>query len=186
MVTRASLMCLALSMVGCERGCLRRVVEGDTSLGSAVAASQDCPTGMGRCVGGAVEVAEGRSACPTCPCSWRRVLSCDAGCAAEQVELPRVPLDPQAFCRTSSSGFAHAPPPTVEAPRCPADARFLCHRGTVFACPPGSEGVAVNECTFGCELEDESLDAPSVDIGAATSLMCRRTASQADSGVATP
>lgn len=174
------------AMMGCERGCVRRMVEGDTTLGSAVASPQDCPTGMGRCVGGTVEVAEGRSACPTCPCSWRRVLSCDAGCAAEQVELAREPLEPRAFCRAPSTGFASPPPPTVEAAKCPADARFLCHRGTVFACPPGSEGVAVNECAFGCEQEGESLDEPSVDIGAATSLMCRRKAAHTDSGVARP
>jgi hypothetical protein len=181
-------MWLALSMLavtGCERGCVREWTGGDGSLGKAATQQQDCPTGMARCVEGAVEVAEGRAPCPTCLCSWRRVLGCDAGCAAEQVELARDPLEPATFCRSSTNAFAALPPAKVAPARCPADARFLCHGGLVFACPPSSDSVAVNECTFGCEREDESLDEPSVDIGAATLLMCRRTP-HADSGVANP
>jgi len=164
---------------------VRKLAEGDdASLGSALAVKQDCPPNMARCVEGAVEVSEGRATCPTCPCAWRRVGACDAGCAAETVELAREPLDPATLCRSDSTSFARLPDPSADGGACPTDARFFCGRGVIFACPPGAPGVAVNVCTFGCEREDESLDEPNVDIAAATSLLCRRH--RTDSGVAAP
>jgi hypothetical protein len=161
------------------RGC----EQPDNVIGSVVAVKQDCPPGLARCVAGAVEVTEGRASCPNCPCAWKRVRVCDRGCAVENVELVREGKEATSLCKGLP---APATFPDLDASSlsvtCPDESdRFFCHRSNVYACPRGSSAVAVATCTFGCASDDETLADPAVDIGIATSVMCRH-----DPAVTTP
>jgi len=165
----------------CDRGC-----EHEKQLESAVAVKQDCPTGLARCIAGVVEVTEGEPACAGCPCGWRRLTACPSGCAVENEELVREPRDAPSLCR---GGKPVSAPPPVDAgtTTCPNEGeRFVCRSSTVFACPKGSSAVPVAVCTNGCAREDEALSDPSVDVGGATTVMCRRDHPTHDAGVMAP
>lgn len=135
---------------------------------------QDCPTGLARCTEGAVEITEGRTACPGCPCAWKRVKVCSRGCIVEDVTFVRDPRAAESLCRPSTAEhFATNPPLDAAADEaCTNEGeRFLCRHGTVFACPSAS-AVPVALCTNGCADEGETVADPSIDIAAATALMC--------------
>jgi hypothetical protein len=158
-----------------------RCQQPSNEIGSIVAIKQDCPTGLARCVSGAVEVTEGRATCPGCPCAWKRIQVCDRGCSLENVELLREPRDAPSLCKGLPSPATY-PQDGGDSVTCPDESdRFFCHGSNVYACPRSSSAVAVATCTFGCASEGETLGEPSVDIGIATSVMCRH-----DHGVASP
>jgi hypothetical protein len=167
MRSRAIGLLYLLAAVGCERAC----ASATDNAGTAVAVKQDCPTGLARCVNGAVEITEGRATCPGCPCGWKRVQVCQKGCIAEGLELVRDPADAPTLC--AESKLAAMPPPgEVPLVNCPAGDRFWCHDHTVFACPQGASAVPVNICTYGCREEGDGLGDPSIDIGGASRLLC--------------
>jgi hypothetical protein len=151
-------------------------------ISPVVANKQDCPSGIARCVSGAVEVAEGRASCPGCPCAWKRIKVCERGCSLENVELLREPGEAISLCKGLPGPATYPQQDAGDSVTCPDESdRFFCHGSNVYACPRASSAVAVATCTFGCASEGETLGEPSVDIGIATSVMCRH-----DAGVATP
>jgi hypothetical protein len=153
---------------------------------SAMAVKQDCPTGMARCVGGAVEVTAGHPSCTGCPCAWQRLEVCEQGCVLEGVELVREPSAARSLCKADKHA---SQPPMADAGsiECPNEGeRFLCRHGTIYACPKANPGVPVAVCAFGCVQEDETLESVSVDISVATSIMCRVDRLVHDSGVTPP
>jgi len=139
-----------------------------------VVVKQDCPTGLARCVTGAVEVSTGRVACSGCPCAWTRTVVCERGCAIEDVELVREASEAKTLCK-GLPGPATVPPIDAGATTpCPDESdRFWCRGGTVHACPGRGPAVPVSVCTFGCAADDETLAQPSIDVATATAVMCR-------------
>ena len=161
------LLYIALSLVACD---LRRCDRNNAA--EAVAVKQDCPTGLARCVGGAVEVSEGHTACSGCPCAYERVRTCVAGCVVEGLELVREPEQAGTLCKPAGALAVSVPPSDAGGATCPSGARFSCQAGTVYACPSGTSAVPVTVCTLGCVKEGETLDDPAVDVAGATAMMC--------------
>jgi len=175
----------AIASSACERGCLSKGFQKDTAM-SALSVTQDCPTGMARCVSGAIEVTTGQSSCSGCPCAWKRLEVCANGCALETVELVREPDVAGSLCKRVSDSSAL---PLVDAGStyCPSEGRFICRDGSVYACPqPSGLAVPVAVCTLGCAQEEETLESPGVDIGTATSVMCATRDRFHDSGILAP
>ncbi len=172
----------AVWAAACDRGCVSKATLGDSPVASALSVKQDCPTGLARCTEGAVEITEGRVACPSCPCAWKRVKVCTRGCIAEDVTFVRDARFAETLCRATTTGrFSTNPPPDAGTDEpCPNEGeRFLCRRGMVFACPSAS-AVPVALCTHGCADEGETVADPSIDIAAATALMCSHDPSALD------
>jgi hypothetical protein len=160
---------------------------------SAMAVKQDCPTGLARCASGAVEVTEGHPSCSGCACAWKRLEVCERGCVLpDGVELVREPSVAGSLCRLGSPSST-LPPADAGGVACPNEGeRFLCRKGTIYACPQANPGVPVAVCSFGCAQEDETLDNASVDIAVASNVMCKRSSASLmdqlvhDSGVVAP
>ena len=170
-----------LYILACLPAC-RGCEQPKDEIGPVVAIKQDCPSGLARCVSGAVEVTEGRATCPGCPCAWKRVKVCDQGCRLEGAELLREPRDAPALCKGLPASATFPLQDGGDSDTCPDESdRYFCHGSNVYACPKGSSAVAVATCTFGCAAEGETLADPAVDIGIATSIMCRH-----DRAVASP
>ncbi len=167
----------------CERGCLST----ESPLSREMAVKQDCPTGMARCVAGAVEVTEGHPSCAGCACAWKRIEVCTHGCAVENVELAREPSLAGSLCQHPMTGTSTLPEADAATTACPNEGeRYLCRRGVVYACTTQGQGVPVAICSFGCAEDDETLATPEPSISAATTVMCRPSALLHDSAVAPP
>ncbi len=112
--------------------------------------------------------------CPGCPCGWTRTVVCERECALENVELVREPPEAKSLCKGLPSPATLPPPDAADVVNCPDEGdRFWCHGGAVYACPQRASAVMVAVCTHGCAADDETISEPSVDVGTATTVMCR-------------
>lgn len=172
------LAALLLATTSCERGCLSTWLA-DKGVGAPkenLLARTDCPPGLARCLDGKVQLSQGEAVCPTCACPWRTAVTCAAGCAAEGVVVVRDADRARGLCKSGpGESFFRSPPADAPAVRCDGHGeRFVCRGGVVGACP-GTEGVPVANCAYGCVSEGETLDDPAVDLGAATAMLCKRS-----------
>ncbi len=189
---RASTVALAaLSLSGCQRGCLTEWLRERSGEGRGGTAAQslpldrfDCPDGWLRCHGGVAEasmlgsVAANCAATPdhpaACECPYRAVARCLRGCAAEDVIVEGAPDEASRTCNGGGAAALAVPAPVDAGPAACAGeiARFRCEHAIVFACAAAG-AVAVSECVSGCYREGEELDDPAVDVRGATALLCR-------------
>jgi hypothetical protein len=198
------LLLLALSLAGCQRGCLREKVDEavDRKHGVAAPLAQvDCPDGLARCVEGVVQSSRlyaysvPCAASPeACTCPWERVTICARGCAAEDVILP-IPAAAAAdqLCAPSGAVLAPAaapmlaptapPSPSSTAPvpwTSPTDLRacegerFRCSGGQVNGCEPTVH--VIGRCLLGCAVEDATVEDEQVTDRQAADVLCRHAA----------
>ena len=178
-----------VALAGCDRGWLMNWLKGHgvgedhrpTEPGSLHLQEVDCPAGLARCVGGAIEVAQAFRhpfPCPggseACDCPWQVVAKCGGPCVADAVPLALAP--PKAtrqLCAVgpSDAPVAHPPPLGTPPPVECGDEPYRCAKSSVIACP-SARIVAV--CANGCAEESTTLDDPGVDDAAAVYLLCAR------------
>ncbi len=193
----------------CERGCLVTWLRDHGAGGQAPPSSSaffpmhgvDCPDGLGRCVGGVVEVSRvSRYELPcagspeSCVCPWDALGDCPRGCAAEGVEtvIPREHAFAQ-LCAPDPSRPLARPLVGVPAPvgacvsvgyRCVASQVVACSEGGARApgaTPARGEGGAGDlsarafaACLEGCASEGALVDEEDVDDQAAIRILCAR------------
>jgi hypothetical protein len=150
----------------------------------------DCPDGLARCVGGAVEVshvARIPRPCPAtsrpedCQCPWEAVETCPLGCTQEGTEVV-VPPDRAAarLCASDPSNPPARPVVGVLPPpgACGAEG-YRCLGSVVIACSPGSDDGGLMArvfaaCVRGCFQEGESLGEEEADPEGAARILCAR------------
>lgn len=197
---------LFLPLLGCQRGCLSSWLANGLSNGGIMddpksgggggslalplaLGAVDCPDGLARCVGGALETSRlARRPDPCtgspekCACPWDKVQTCPTGCAADGVTVVMAPeLAPIQLCAPAPGDvfvrpLAPHPGGAASAPTLGAacgEERFRCIASTVMACspvPPRPLGV----CIKGCVVEGQGLDEDGVGDEAAMGILCVR------------
>jgi hypothetical protein len=205
-----ALLLLALSLAGCQRGCLREKVEQaiDRKHGIAAPLAQvDCPDGLARCVEGVVQSSRAysysvpcSSSPEACTCPWTEVTACARGCAAESVVLP-VPAAVAAdqLCAPGGAVAVPATPPLLAPTTRPSPASSSAPipwtapndpstcEGERFRCTGGRvvgcEPVAhdIARCLLGCAVDDATVEEEQVTDRQATDVLCRHVSK--DSGI---
>jgi hypothetical protein len=188
-----ALLPVLLALSGCQRGCLAtwlrdRGSASKTATPLTMMNGIDCPDGLGRCVGGAVEVsrvARVPRPCPAsarpedCECPWEAVENCPRGCTEEGTEV--VVSSDRAAARLCAPDPLNPParpvvgilpPPGA----CDADG-YRCLGSLVIACSTG-EGGRIGRvfaaCVRGCFQEGESLGEEEADPEGAARILCAR------------
>jgi hypothetical protein len=190
---RFALLPVLLALSGCQRGCLAtwlrdRGSASKTATPLTMMNGIDCPDGLGRCVGGAVEVsrvARVPRPCPPsarpedCECPWEAVENCPRGCTEEGTEI--VVASDRAAARLCAPDPLNPParpvvgilpPPGT----CDADG-YRCLGSLVIACSTGDGGRigrVFAACVRGCFQEGESLGEEEADPEGAARILCAR------------
>jgi hypothetical protein len=205
-VGRASLIAALFLLCGCQRGCLQTWIR-DRGAASKVATPLtmmkgiDCPDGLARCVGGAVEishVARIPRPCPPsakpeeCQCPWEAADECPRGCAEEGTVVVTPPE--RAAARLCAPDPANPPARPVAGAVAPPGAceveGYRCLGSLVIACAPGSPDRSAAEsgalgtgpllarpfaaCVRGCVQEGEALGEEEADPEGAARILCAR------------
>jgi hypothetical protein len=160
-----------LLVAGCDKGCAARVDEmgnsrtdpNGTGKGSLPLRGVDCPDGLSRCAGQAVQASRlytyelpCKGTAEQCTCPWDNVAGCERGCVAENVELvmkkDRAALQ---LCAPGAGDVLTGPPPKdlVFAAMLCDSASYRCSQGVVVKCGEG-EPLALAACVRGCADED--------------------------------
>ncbi len=179
---------MALSLAGCQRGCLSTWLrekgltgEGTTPSPLAPAAEPSCPGGLARCVGGVVFASRTANApCSPegCACPWDDAGACARGCVVDglSIEMPAENAARQ-LCAAPNAPLAAVPvtsaPPRdagEDEPICDIE-RFRCLDGFVYACDGAPHAVA--RCTAGCAPGEGSLFEP-MALETAVVVLCSR------------
>ena len=188
---------LACSLVSaCTRGCLTEPLQktGLTSdpTGPAKAwfglGEVDCPDGLARCVGGAVQTSQAarrpspcRGSPKACACPWVVLAACPVACVAEGVEaiLPPDRALSQLCTPASPSGvsppYAHPPAPSSVArsvgEACEGET-FVCLASIVVACEPSPRALAT--CAAGCSTDRAVERGAALSDEGAVAVLCAR------------
>jgi len=182
---------LAVTLGGCERGCLaRRLADvggvSPAASGGAALTGTDCSGGLLRCVDGRVEasrtahlphpcggIGEGKS----CTCPWDVVGHC--ACALDGLEAASTPTDAgiAQLCRPRES-VARPVLPTdgLDVDVCTTDG-VGCVAGVVRACETGRPARALAVCLRGCQTVvgvESPTDGEAVDLDGVVAILCRR------------
>jgi hypothetical protein len=190
-------------LTGCQRGCLANWIRdrgsaSKTATPLTMLAGIDCPDGLARCVGGAVEVshvARIPRPCPPssrpedCQCPWEAIDTCPRGCAEEGTNVVVGPEraaarlcapDPLNPSTRPVSGIA-APPGACETPgyRCLGHLVVACTGSPTATADAGSAtgGLAAHAfavCVRGCFEEGEALGEDEADPEGAARILCAR------------
>jgi hypothetical protein len=160
----------------------------------------DCPDGLARCVDGVVEVSRVFSyASPCvgppdkCTCPWERVVACDRGCAADDVEivLAREKAGAQLCAPAAAEVFARphvvaneadgaTPSFALARALCGGGAGadpepYRCAAGNVVACATdGGDSAVIATCLRGCAEDPSYLEDDRLTRDQAVALLCRR------------
>jgi hypothetical protein len=183
-----------LALTGCQKGWLTTYLhERGASAKSATPLTMingtDCPDGLARCIGGAVEVSHvariprpcSSPAHPEdCQCPWEAVENCPLGCVESGTEVV-VPPD-RAAARLCAPDPANPPARAVVGGVAPPGAcegaGFRCIGSVVVACTAGPDGgvtaSVLAACVRGCFQEGEVLGEEEADPEAATRILCAR------------
>ena len=184
-------------LCGCQRGCLSTWIR-DRGAASKIATPLtmmrgiDCPDGLARCVGGAVEVshvARIPRPCPPsnkpeeCQCPWEAVGECPRGCA-EEGTIVVVPPDRASsrLCAPDPANPSARPVVGIPAPPGACDTLgYRCMGSLVIACSPapGDAGAVAAPvarpfaaCVRGCAQEGEALGEEEADPEGAARILC--------------
>jgi hypothetical protein len=148
----------------------------------------DCPDGLARCIGGAVEVSHvGRipRPCPStvrpeeCQCPWEAVETCPRGCTEDGTEVV-VPSE-RAAARLCAPDPINPPVrPAVGAlvppGACEAEG-FRCIGSLVVVCVATDAGLVAQPlaaCVRGCFREGEAMGDEEADPEGAARILCAR------------
>jgi hypothetical protein len=164
-----------------------QVTELPRALGNAI----DCPDGLARCVGGAVESSRlARIPLPCtksessegCVCPWDSVGECSNGCAAEGVTLV---IEPDRALARLCAPDPNKPPSSRAAPMavappgaCQGQAEgegYRCTASLVLACTGGGEAGSARvlaACLRGCAHDGDVLGLDEADPERASRILC--------------
>ncbi len=187
----------ALAMLGCDRGCLRRVTGRDVPepdpAGLTGLSGSDCSDGLARCADGRVEVSRAAhlpypcgkpgESNRSCTCPWDAVERCRNGCALEGSSILAERDASTALGQLCKPDEVVARPLTAADPQANgvcADEGWTCRDGLVRACsgaglPVRPLAICIHGCAAVSLAEGESppvVEGKTVDGPAA--ILCRR------------